>query len=169
MDNIFVASMWKELLFTAPLGQQKQLCGGSNPLGNDMSQLNRNMFSTKRRKCNRSDTKNENTHKLVATNHKASFKTSTPRKVSPVATITAGAVIFPLKTNMKPETRPPLEKRWNIDPNQQFISTIKWNPKASPKQKTRHGIPQKKTEWVSSSHNQMANYINTVGFPGVLV
>lgn len=41
MDNIFVASMWKELLFTAPLGQQKQLCGGSNPLGNDMSQLNR--------------------------------------------------------------------------------------------------------------------------------
>lgn len=41
MENIFVASMWKEMLFTTPLRQQKQLCGGSNPLGNDMSHLNR--------------------------------------------------------------------------------------------------------------------------------
>lgn len=46
MDHIFVASMWKEMLFNTPLNQQKQLCGGSNPLGNDMSQLNRKVFST---------------------------------------------------------------------------------------------------------------------------
>lgn len=45
MENIFVASMWKEMLFTTPLRQQKQLCGGSNLLRNDMSQLNRNKCS----------------------------------------------------------------------------------------------------------------------------
>ena len=134
--------MWKEMLFTTALRQQKQLCGGSNPLGNDMSQLNRKHVLYQKEKKNRLDTKNETTshlvnisanlktHKLVATNHKASFNTplSWQKNIHPQGKChlspqlyTAGAVISPWKQTWNPKQEHLWKNGETSTQNQQFV------------------------------------------------